>query len=202
MAIQINGDGTITGISAGGLPAGSVTTATLADGAATGSKLGSGSIIQTQSFIFTSVTESHTGAGYHATSITKQITPTSASNKILVMATLSAGNSGGVGEGAAFKVMRSVAGGSYADTVALGDAVGNCTRGAVGGLYDENEVEHTDCRSIQFIDTPNTTSAVDYKIYAYVFDGSSPILINRPHTTTAGEHITGTSSLILMEIAA
>ena len=42
MAIQINGNGTITGISAGGLPAGSVTTATLADGAATGSKLGAG----------------------------------------------------------------------------------------------------------------------------------------------------------------
>jgi len=31
MAIQINGSGTITGISSGGLPAGSVTSATLAD---------------------------------------------------------------------------------------------------------------------------------------------------------------------------
>ena len=35
MAIQINGNGTITGISAGGLPAGSVTSATLASGLAT-----------------------------------------------------------------------------------------------------------------------------------------------------------------------
>ena len=34
MAIQINGNGTITGISAGGLPAGTVTSATLASGAA------------------------------------------------------------------------------------------------------------------------------------------------------------------------
>ena len=33
MAIQINGNGTITGISAGGLPAGTVTSATLASGA-------------------------------------------------------------------------------------------------------------------------------------------------------------------------
>ena len=32
MAIQINGNGTITGISAGGLPAGTVTSATLASG--------------------------------------------------------------------------------------------------------------------------------------------------------------------------
>jgi glutaredoxin-related protein len=35
MAIQINGNGTITGISAGGLPSGSVTAATLASGLAT-----------------------------------------------------------------------------------------------------------------------------------------------------------------------
>ena len=33
MPIQINGNGTITGISAGGLPAGTVTSATLASGA-------------------------------------------------------------------------------------------------------------------------------------------------------------------------
>ena len=48
MAIQINGNGTITGISSGGLPAGSITSATLADGAASGSKLTmpSGSILQ------------------------------------------------------------------------------------------------------------------------------------------------------------
>ena len=32
MAIQINGNGTITGISSGGLPAGYITSATLADG--------------------------------------------------------------------------------------------------------------------------------------------------------------------------
>tara|TARA_B100002051_G_scaffold80574_1_gene77003 strand:+ start:739 stop:1281 length:543 start_codon:yes stop_codon:yes gene_type:complete len=47
MAIQINGDGTITGISAGGLPAGSVTSATLASGAITAATLPAGSVIQT-----------------------------------------------------------------------------------------------------------------------------------------------------------
>ena len=36
MAIQINGNGTITGISAGGLPAGTVTSATLANSVTTG----------------------------------------------------------------------------------------------------------------------------------------------------------------------
>ena len=40
MSITINGNGTISGISSGGLPAGSITSATLADDAVTASKLG------------------------------------------------------------------------------------------------------------------------------------------------------------------
>ncbi len=49
MAIQINGNGTITGISSGGLPAGSVTSATLASGAITSGAMPSGSVLQVQS---------------------------------------------------------------------------------------------------------------------------------------------------------
>ena len=203
MPVTINGDGSITGLSVGGLGSGVVNTATLANGAATQAKrtYATGEVIQTQSFIFTSVTESFNSKAWHATSVTKQITPTSSSNKILVMATLTAGNSNNVGEGAAFKVMRSVNGGSYTETVAYGDAVGGANRGSVGGFYDNNTIYTTDCRSIQFLDTPNTTSPVDYKLYVYLFDGSTTVYINRPHTTTALEHITGTSSIVLMEIA-
>ena len=183
MPIVINGNGTISGL-------------TLA-----ASSMPSGSIIQTKSFIYTNTTQSYNSAGWHATPVTVQITPTSASNKILVMATLSAGNAGS-GEGAAFKVMRSVAGGSYVETDSLGDAAGSANRGAVGGLYDENLTTHTDCRSIQFVDNPATTSAIDYKLYLYLFNGAVPALLNRPNTTTANEHITGASSIILMEVAA
>ena len=202
MPVTINGDGSITGLAVGGLPDGCVDTDTLAANAVTKAKRAhsSGEIVQTQSFIFTSVTENFTVRAWHGTSVTKQITPTSSSNKILVMATLTAGNEA-VGEGAAFKVMRSVNGGSYTETVAYGDAVGSANRGSVGGFYDNNTIYTTDCRSIQFIDTPNTTLPVDYKIYVYLFDGNTTVYINRPHTTTALEHITGTSSIVLMEIA-
>ena len=60
MPVTINGDGSITGLSVGGLGSGVVNTATLANGAATQAKrtYATGEIIQTQSFIFTSVTES------------------------------------------------------------------------------------------------------------------------------------------------
>jgi len=202
MPVTINGDGSITGLSVGGLGSGVVNTATLADGAAVGSKLGAGSVIQTKSFLYTATTQTYSGTNnvWNATPITVQITPTSASNKILVMANLTAGNAA-VGEGAAFKVMRSVNGGSYAETDSLGDAAGSITRGAVGGLYDQNLTTHTDHRSHQFVDNPATTLPIDYKIYCYLFDGSQQLLINRPNTATAGEHITGSSSLVVMEIA-
>ena len=204
MPVTINGDGSITGLSVGGLGSGVVNTATLANGAVTKAKRThqSGEVVQTQSFLYTATTQTYSGTNnvWNATPITVQITPTSASNKILVMANLTAGNAA-VGEGAAFKVMRSVNGGSYTETVAYGDAVGGANRGSVGGFYDNNTIYTTDCRSIQFLDTPNTTSPVDYKLYVYLFDGSTTVYINRPHTTTQLEHITGTSSIVLMEIA-
>tara|TARA_R100000329_G_scaffold145177_1_gene130470 strand:- start:54 stop:671 length:618 start_codon:yes stop_codon:yes gene_type:complete len=204
MAVIINGNGTISGLSVGGLPNGVIDTDTLADNAVTKAKRThqTGEIVQTQAFLFTAITESFTTRGWHATSVTKQITPTSASNKILVMATLTAGNSA-VGEGAAFKVMRSVNGAAYVESDALADDVGGGgNRGAVGGLYDDNVTYNTDCRSIQFLDNPATTQAIDYKIYVYLFDnGSHNCRVNRPETSTAMEHVSGTSSIVLMEIA-
>ena len=185
MPVTINGNGSITGLSVGGLGSGVVNNATLANGAASGNKLGTGAVIQVQKTLvtaFETITCDTSGTGSHDSSLAVSITPTSASNIIFV-------NAFAFGEGSAFKVMRSVNGGSYAETVALGDAVGSANRGAVGGLYDDNVQYNTDCRSIQFVDTPNTTSPVDYKIYVYVFDGSKPVYINRPHTTTALEHI-------------
>ena len=85
MAIQINGNGTITGISSGGLPAGSVTSATLADGAASGTKLTmpAGTIIQTK-FYRTSTQTSVNTSNTATAVLTGTITPSSASNKILI----------------------------------------------------------------------------------------------------------------------
>ena len=131
MPVTINGDGSITGLSVGGLGAGVVNTATLANGAVTKAKRThqTGEVVQTKSFLYTATTQTYSGTNnvWNATPITVQITPTSASNKILVMANLTAGNAA-VGEGAAFKVMRSVNGGSYVETDSLGDAAGSITR--------------------------------------------------------------------------
>ena len=88
MPVTINGSGSIAGLSVGGLPDGCVDTDTLANGAATGSKLSmpTGSVIQTvQGFSGTKTitnTTSHGDAVECPASVS--ITPSSASNKILI----------------------------------------------------------------------------------------------------------------------
>tara|TARA_Y100000114_G_C11633076_1_gene265390 strand:+ start:111 stop:650 length:540 start_codon:yes stop_codon:yes gene_type:complete len=80
MAITIDGSGTVTGISAGGLPDGCITTADLASGVG-------GKIIQQVSANFDAASDSGDGANstsYSDSGITATITPSSGS-KILIM---------------------------------------------------------------------------------------------------------------------
>ena len=92
MPVTINGDGSITGLSVGGLGSGVVNTATLANGAAAGVKLGTGSVIQTVSQTFAPYGDAddalrgHDGT-YSETGITLSITPTVSTSKILVVTT-------------------------------------------------------------------------------------------------------------------
>ena len=101
MPVTINGNGSITGLSVGGLGSGVVNTATLADGAAAGSKLGTGSVIQTVQGFSGTKTITNTSANGDAIECpaSVSITPTSASNKILIMfhATLIFGNGNDIG---------------------------------------------------------------------------------------------------------
>ena len=85
MPVTINGDGSITGLSVGGLGAGVVNTATLANGAATQAKrtYASGEIIQTK--FYQNITQYSNNSNTSPTQIISgAITPTSSSNKIII----------------------------------------------------------------------------------------------------------------------
>ena len=85
MPITINGDGSITGLSVGGLGSGVVNTATLANGAATQAKrtYASGEIIQTK--FYQNLTQYSNNSNTSPTTIISgAITPTSSSNKIII----------------------------------------------------------------------------------------------------------------------
>ena len=93
MPVTINGDGSITGLVAGGLPAvavtpadGSITSAKLADGAASGSKLTmpAGSSLQTVFHQDTRRSKSISGNSWQDTGFSGSITTIKANSKILI----------------------------------------------------------------------------------------------------------------------
>jgi len=86
MPITLNGSGTVSGISAGGLPDGIIQSADLASGVG-------GKILQVQNVVKTDVASNNLATGtwwsvYNA-GLQVSLTPSSASNKILLMATIS-----------------------------------------------------------------------------------------------------------------
>ena len=100
MPISINGSGTVTGVSVGGLPDGIVDTEMLAAGAVTAAKKGAGSVLQVKYAKMGSSDFSYaSGTETDITGLSVDITKSSASNKILVLCAITpyVGGSGGTG---------------------------------------------------------------------------------------------------------
>jgi hypothetical protein len=162
MAIQINGSGTITGISAGGLPAGSVTSATLADGAASGTKLTmpSGSVIQMVQSLAYSRAEVNSST-FTATHSSVSITPTKANSKILYSFNGDCNNNGD-GYYMHLTVYRNIAGAGWVENAPNGGTsnFGFTRNGETG---DRQEVPY----NILYLDSPSYTlgQSIEYKLY-------------------------------------
>ena len=94
MPVTINGNGSISGLSVGGLGSGVVNTATLADGAATDVKQGAGSVVQIQNVAISGDnvrTTTTTGSWIDNSSTTSQyqridFTPKFSNSKLLLLA--------------------------------------------------------------------------------------------------------------------
>ena len=86
MTITINGNGTVTGVSVGGLPDGIVDTDMIAAEAVTGAKQGPGSVIQYKYAATADVNNRHSesGGAVESTGNHIDITPTHADNLIVV----------------------------------------------------------------------------------------------------------------------
>ena len=192
MAITINGNGTITGISSGGLPAGSVTSATLANGAATQAKrtYANDEIIQTKYGSTTTQIQMTSNSSYQEVGFSTSITPTSSSSDIMVMCDLpwDLYTTSGGDAGIRFKLTRTVSGTEttiYEDT----NAASTYNYGSSG----TNQVRAS--RIINFKDTSiSTTSATTYKVYCLPLNTSSNATKLATNNTLA--------AMILMEIKA
>ena len=185
MPITLNGSGTVSGISAGGLPDGIIQSADLATGVG-GKILQVLQAIKTDTFTSSASTADITG-------LSVNITPSASTSKIYIIAAVNAMASN---VGCTYRLN-----GTANGDIGMGAADGSRTRGNVGDLYEAYNspfVTHTSC----FLDSPNTTNQQTYKVVSVSAAGAT-IQVNRGNTDTDGSSkIRGASSITVMEIAA
>ena len=202
MPVTINGNGSITGLSVGGLGSGVVNTTTLADGAASGSKLTmpTGSVIQTVQSVKTGIDSYSTGSGtlsdsyFDISGLSVTLTPSSGS-KCFVSYTVNVGGQAGYGQGLAL----------FRDStqIYLADASGNIQRLSNFDYTVDNK--KVDSMAGQFLDThgANGSTAVTYKLQMYVAEPGWTTRVNRSQSTANDrDYGRGASSITVMEIAA
>ena len=190
MAIQINGNGTITGISVGGLPDGIVDTDMIAANAVTPAKstITGGKLLQAVSHTMSSTFTTSQTTPQDVTGMSKAITPTAANSKILVIFSIDLDNENGSNGdvyGAA-KILRSVDGGSYSSI-----------KGQVNGGRDMGDGAQYTPNSLIILDEPSYSlgNAITYKLQAWSLHSNNTISVSQSNYPR-------TSNIVLQEIGA
>ena len=201
MPVTINGDGSITGLSVGGLGSGVVNTATLASNAITSAIQPAGSVIQvnqtvkTDTFSTTSFTNTWVDIGPQGS-----ITAIKAGNKIMVEIMLSVGCTNG--RHISFRIEKD----GSALAGALGDSRGsNRKRGCFHMYQDDQNGQHDQHNYfIKYLDTAADTNAHTYNIAVTQWNGqgSTEITCNRSKADGDQDYESTTiSTVTLTEIA-
>jgi len=182
MSVTINGDGTVTGLTA--LP---------------NSAMAVGSVIQVLNAVKTDTFTVNGTTTSDVTGLSVAITPSSASNKILVTYNLSVGVEFGGFSGFIFLLRGST-------QIYLGDAASSRTRASSfmtsHNVTDFGAYEMFDL-SGSFLDSPATTSATTYKIQMRSQNSGRDFVLNRHFNDGDGSGSPRTaSSLTVMEIKA
>ena len=102
---------------------------------------------------------SATAPGQEITVLSTSITPTSASSRILVTIVI---NYSAIVNGSQYILFRLTRG-----STELGTSTGANTKGISSGSYEDDDLPTISNKTIQFLDSPNTTSAVTYKLFNY-----------------------------------
>ena len=186
MPISINGSGTITGVSVGGLPDGIVDTDMIATKAVTAPKRGAGAILQYVHDTKTDVTSFTSTTAAVIPGLSASITLSSSSNKVIVICNIMNGRTGG-NQVATYRLFR--------DSTDLYTGAGDARAGHFVS-YAGSSVETMETVSYIHEDSPNDTSAHTYTVKVRG-DNTSEIRINQYH----GGSYTYQSSITLLEVA-
>tara|TARA_A100001037_G_C14914047_1_gene528573 strand:+ start:196 stop:795 length:600 start_codon:yes stop_codon:yes gene_type:complete len=199
MSITINGNGTISGISAGGLPAGTVTSATLANSVTTGK------ILQVQS---TTKTDTHSSTDNKAdipgtdqngngSVWCVKITPSATTSKILVQAMVTGTHDSIHGGLWLQRDGSDIAKSTYANGQLATTKMGINHGTSSGGQHVFTTTP------ILFLDSPNTTNELTYKVQCGDGGEHGTTFINRAYDQSnwMGSW-KGVSTITVTEIAA
>ena len=202
MPIAINGSGTVTGVSVGGLPDGIVDTDMLANAAVTATKRGAGAILQVVQFRKTDEFSSSTN-GFVDIGISKDITPIAASSKFLITAAISGATDRG--SGGVARIVRTIGGSS--SNLGLADADGSrSVSGFTGHLYtgDGSNSEYMSLVSqTQLLDTPSYSlgDTINYKIQCHPEALNLRINFQESSQNNSYDGVQTCSYITIMEVA-
>ena len=170
MAITINGDGTLTGISVGGLPDGIVDTDMLASGAITTGSLPTGSILQVVTTDYTGLfSTSSSNTWTNVSGLDRSITLASSSSKVLVIVSLGQVSSSS-DVGSAWDIRR--------DTTAILQGATDGNRIACSFKVGCYQASHATAKTFTGIDSPGASGTYTYKIWCRSQD-STTLHLNR-----------------------
>ena len=197
MPITFNGNGTVTGLAVGGLPDGTVDGDTLASGVSR--------ILAVSEALKKDTFSTQSESFVDITGLSVTMTPASTSSKFLVTYNVifsprDQHYSGGI------RCVK-VVGGTTTDDIYVGNASGNRVR-CSNFAFSDNGAPSYDAMQTQsgsFLHSPNTTSAVTFKMqccllgtYGYAND----VYVNRTSTYEDTEYFgSGVSSLTVLELS-
>ena len=161
------------------------------DGLPSGS---SGGIIQVKSVVKTDTFNTNSSSFVDITGLSVSITPTRSDSKILFQFHLGCFNNQNNTSRAFVRMVRD------STAICVGDAATGheCTAAVCSRANDDNYTQFP--VSMQFLDSPSTTSAVTYKLQASCGNDGGTIYLNRPGTQDAQGGNTA-STITVMEVS-
>lgn len=155
---------------------------------------GTGKILQVvQTFKTDSTSQSGNSSTtfYDISGMSVSITPSSSSNKVLVMWTAQLASSGASGRGNIIRLLR--------DSTEIGSGTGGSSTN--GQVYHRTVQYNPETKNMMYLDSPNTTSATTYKLQWSV-EGSGGSATTYYLNDNSGGSFGITSHITVMEVAA
>jgi hypothetical protein len=158
-----------------------------------GTATGFGKVLQVVSTTKTDTFSSSSSSFVDVTGLSVSITPSSATSKILVIAYITASAASGT-DFATLRLMRD------STAICIGDSAGSRTRG-LGASFQVGNNNTSYTESVNFLDSPNTTSSTAYKIQSKAAFASNAFINRTPTDSDNASTCRGASTITVMEIA-